>query len=55
MLLAGNGHLVYLVHEQVEWEHHQGLAILRLESRDRDWYRLISSLVVKTETETMTP
>ena len=33
----------------------QGLARLRLESRERDWYLLISSLVVETETETMTP
>ena len=33
----------------------QGMARLRLESRDRDWYRLISSLIVETETETMTP
>ena len=33
----------------------QGLARLSLESRDRDWYLLISSLVVETETETMTP
>jgi hypothetical protein len=31
----------------------QGLAILGLESRDRDHYKLIVSLVVETETETL--
>ena len=31
----------------------QGLAILRLESRDRDQYKLIVSLVVETETDTL--
>ena len=31
----------------------QGLAILGLESRDRDQYKLIVSLVVETETETL--
>ena len=33
----------------------QGLAILRLESRDRDQYFLIVGLVVETETETFLP
>ena len=33
----------------------QGLARLRLDSQDRDWYLIISSLVVETETKTMTP
>ena len=33
----------------------QGLARMRLESRDRVWYLLISSLVVETETKTIAP